>query len=96
MPQNPQPLDDLIASAELGTQARNFIEGELGKVLLGLAIQETQAAQEDLAVVEPTDVEKIRALQNKARFGQMFEQWLIDLVADGDNAISVFKQQKEG
>jgi hypothetical protein len=87
---------ELIAQAEIGEEGRKFLESDLGKTLLGLADQERQLALEDLAKVTPTDSVKIAELQLQAKFGEKFREWLFDLISDGDNAISVFKQQSEG
>jgi hypothetical protein len=87
--------DELIAQAEIGEEGRKFVESDLGRTLLGLADQERQAALEDLAKVNPRDELRILELQLNAKFGEKFREWLFDLIADGDNAISVFKQQSE-
>ena len=55
--------DELIARAELGEAGRAFVDSELGKVMLGLAAQEVQLALEALALVEPTETEKVRKHQ---------------------------------
>lgn len=87
--------EELIAAAEIGEKAREFLESDLGKVLIGLADQEVQLAQELLGDVDPTDDKKIRDLQNQVKVGKWFSQWLTDLVTDGEQAINVFKQQQE-
>lgn len=86
-------LNELIAHAELGEEARNFIESELGKAVLGMAQQEIDAALQDLALVDPADVEKIRKLQNQAALGRMFAAWLGELINKGSNALEVFKHE---
>ena len=64
--------DELIAAAELGEQARKFLESDLGRMLVGLADQEADLAQEALAVVSPTDTGKITELQNQVKVGRWF------------------------
>ena len=88
-----QPLEELIAQAELGDEARKFLESDLCKVLIGFARQEVQAAQEALEEVSPTDIKSISDLQVKARVGRLFESWLNSLVDEGDNAIAIFRDQ---
>lgn len=88
-------VDQLIAESEIGDEAKKFLQGNLGKVLIGFAQQETYEAQEALVKIDPTQVEEIRALQNKARFGQLFESWLNDLVVEGDNADSELRQIRQ-
>lgn len=89
------PMDELVAAAELGEEARLFLESDLGKCLLGIASQQVIAAQLDLETVEPTEIEKIRKLQNQARLGRQFEQWLRELLHDGENAMQIFKSEKD-
>lgn len=86
-------LDELIAEAELGEEARNFVESDLGKTLIGMAEQETMAAQIALETVLPTDTEQIRRLQNKAMLGRYFRQWLIELIDKGQSALEVYKNE---
>ena len=88
-------MEDLIAAAELGEEARAFLESDLGKCLLGMAQQEVAMAQEALEKVDPVKVLEITKLQNHARVGRWFEQWLYELLDKGESALEVFKQQQE-
>ena len=91
----PNDTDLLIAQAELGKDAREFLEGDLGKCLLGFARQEVELAKEKLCTVKAGDIEAVQALQNEAALGVRFERWLVELVQEGDDAIKVLKQQQE-
>lgn len=88
-------IDELIAEAELGEEARNFLKGNLGQWLIGCAEQEIQSAHEDLENVKPTEKEKIRELQNQAWRARSFSKWLVELVSRGENAIQSYKQQQQ-
>jgi hypothetical protein len=88
--------DELIAEAEIGDKAREFVESELGKTLLGMAQQEVTLAQEELETVDPSNTEKIRALQNQAKVARNFEQWLIELISKGENALTLWRQENNG
>lgn len=70
------------------------MESDLGKCLIGMAQQDAQAAQMELVGVDPTDVKKITALQNKAKLAEMFEDYVKELFERGENALQVFIQQK--
>jgi len=85
--------DELIVAAELGDEAKRFLESELGKKMLELASIEVITAQEMLERVDPTDAEAIRKLQYQAMFGRKFEEWLQELMTRGEQAISVYRQQ---
>jgi hypothetical protein len=85
---------ELIAQAEIGEEARKFVESDLGKCVLGMAEQEALAAMEDLVSTDPGDWKKISRIQMQIQFARNFEKWLAELIDEGDNAISVFKQQR--
>lgn len=84
----------LIAQAEMGEQAKAFLESELGRVLIGMAEQDAQAAREALELVPPTETNTIMTLQNKARCARNFESWLKELVSRGEESINIWKQRK--
>lgn len=86
--------DELIAVAEIGEKAREFLESELGRCLVGIAEQDLREAQEQLELVDPMDTDKIMSLQNDARFARSYKQRLEELLYDGENALSVFQQRK--
>lgn len=87
--------DELVAEAELGEEAKQFLESDLGKCLIGMAQQEVLLAQEALGSVDPTDVKAIMALQNKMHLGMSFEGWLLELIDKGNAAIQVYKHSQE-
>ena len=86
-------LETLIAEAELGEEARAFLQSDLCKCLLGMAKQEVDAAQQGLEQVDPSDINKVRELQNKAWRGRQFEAWLTELIMNGDQALALYRQQ---
>ena len=87
----------LIAAAELGEQARAFLDSDLGKVLIGMAMQEVEAAQQGLETVNPADTMAINRLQLQAKMGRNFKAWLVELMTEGESAISVYSQRdKQG
>ena len=84
---------DLIDAAELGEEAKRFLESDLGKTLLARAEQETLAAMEQMLLTDPTDTKAIVALQNRAALGRQFPQWLMEIINIGENALDVWRQQ---
>lgn len=86
-------LDELVAEAELGEEAKNFLEGNLGKFLKGVAEQEVKLVQDSLLTVDPENTIAIRELQNRAARWQQFTELLEGLVKAGDQAIEIYKQQ---
>jgi hypothetical protein len=88
-------LDELVAEAELGDEAKSFLEGNLGKFLKGVADQEIRIVQDLLLKADPENTIAIRELQNRAFRWQMFVELLEGLVNTGNQAIEIFKQQTE-
>lgn len=86
--------DELIAQAEIGEEARKFIGSDLYKCMVGIASQHADENLIELERVDPDDSKKIRKLQDEIRHFRSFEKWLKELIDEGDNAISVFRQQR--
>lgn len=86
-------LDTLIAEAELGEEARTFLQSDLGKILLGMAEQEVQSALLDFKDADPSDRQKIASIQDRVRAGTWFKDWLGELVIRGDESLKVFRQR---
>ena len=84
-------LDELVAEAEIGDEARRFVESDLGKCVLGMAEQEAVMAQEKLSDIDPTKIEEVRKLQNVVWRARQFEDWLTELISRGENAMEVYK-----
>jgi len=87
--------DELVAQAELGEEARRFLESDLGKYIIGVARQEAQLALVKLSTADPTNVEYVRSIQNECKVAKLFEEWLIEALQAGEQAMTVFKQQQE-
>lgn len=92
-----EEIDDnaLIAEAELGERAREFLASELGRLMVGYADQDATDALTELVKISPTDTDGIRSLQTKAQMGQQFKMWLADTVTRGDNAIALFRAKRQ-
>lgn len=82
-----------MAEAILGRDARDFLNTELGRFLLGRAKQERDDALESLKNVYPWRRRKIQELQNIIWRTESFEQWLAGLIIDGNNAERVLDGQ---
>lgn len=89
-------LDELIAAAELGEEARQFLASDLGRLILGLADQEVELAKEELLKVDPTDIAAVQRIQAKAALAGKFKGWLVGILQDGEQSLIAFKQQQEG
>ena len=86
--------ETLIAEAEIGEEARVFLESDLGKCVLGMAEQEVLLAREMLEQVNPEDTKSIRELQNTIWKAKSFKNWLFELMDRGDAALKIYIQEK--
>lgn len=91
---NPEDLE-LLAEAELGEEARKFLESDLGLCLVGLAKQDAEEAKDKLSTVDPEDKLAIVRLQREIAFGNRFEQYLRELLHRGNEAFEVLQEKRE-
>lgn len=85
----------LIAEFDIGSQARQFLSGDLGKLIAGRSEIEVRAATAELRTVDPTDVKKIRELQNKADQAERALKWLVEAVVRADQAELAVAQMED-
>ena len=90
-----EDMNELVATVELGEEARKFMESDLYRCLVGMADQEVKEAQMELSICDAFNWRNIQVLQNKVRAGTWFEQWLRELVDRGNAAMMVYKQSQE-
>lgn len=89
---------ELLAEAEIGEQARNFLASDLGRCILGIADQDAQAAMLELSEViarDPTDVKNITRLNNEIILNRIFEARLKELFHKGEQAIGVWRHEHQ-
>jgi hypothetical protein len=87
-------LNELIAAAALGKEAKDFKASDLYRCMVGFAEQEVMIAQEALSSADPEDPKTIRALQNDIRLYSAFKNWLDELIDNGEAALTAFDQQQ--
>ena len=86
----------LVAEVDLGEQAKAFLQGDLGKYILGCASQEILEAQEALALVLPWRRRRIQELQNRIWRAKSLLSWLRDLLSAGRTAESALEEVETG
>lgn len=89
-------IDGLIAAAELGDEARKFMESDVGKFLIGVADQERRKAEEELGETSPENKEAIIKLQRVIWNAKHFRGWIEELIHNGNQALIIYKQQRDG
>ena len=88
-------LDVLLAEAELGEEAKRFLESDLGKAVIGMAEQNVELARIRLGEIDPDDNKLIRTLQNEIKLGERFKQYVLELFQNGEQAKAIYKQQSQ-
>jgi hypothetical protein len=84
----------LYRQAVLGKQVEDFINCDVGKYIISLALIEKEEALAKLAVCDPEDVAAVRALQNQIRMRDDFRGWLQDAVARGLQAVNIIESRE--
>lgn len=92
MTTDPQDNRQLWQTAELGMDVSAFKRSPVGKYLLARANEEYSDALAELAEVNPTDAEKIRALQSDIKRCVTLEAWLEEAIEAGRNAEEALQQ----
>ena len=89
-------IDELMrAQIQLGDEADSFFKSDLGKYVLGVAEQELQEALMGLRHVDPHDVAKIIALQNKAAVAEAVPAWLNGLIVESRQTQEMLEAYEE-
>ena len=88
-------LDLLIAEAEIGEEAKRFLDSDLGKAVMGIAAQNVEAARISLGEVNPDDKKLILTLQNEIKLGNRFRQYVVELFQSGEAAKNIYRQQTQ-
>lgn len=92
------PLDLLVAEAELGEEMRQFVTSNAGQFILGRAQGEADAAQAEIRTLNPDDPllkDKLRDIQNRIWRAESLGQWIKEAIEGGDEALETFKQGEE-
>ncbi len=85
---------ELIAEACIGDEARQFLESDLGRTVMGIAEQGVENARLAMEVVDPHDAKAMMKLQNEIALGRRFKGWMIELLNRGENALQVWEHRK--
>ena len=85
--------EDLIATVELGEEARNFLEGDVGKSLLAAAEQDALNSLERLGATDPGDTKEIMRWQIELKAARKVKDKLVQLIGLGDNALAVWNDR---
>lgn len=91
-----QEDDPKFEEAVFGREVREFIENDrIGKYLISKAQEDIAEAAHELLTVDPTDMPKIRAIQNRAAVANAVRDWLRQAIQDGENAVQAIQQERD-
>lgn len=86
-------IDLILATEKLGIQAKSFLQSDLGKYISGCALQDVEAAKDDLILLDPYGFtslaelqNKISSLQQRARIAESLTQYLAEAITNGEQA----------
>lgn len=83
---------ELIAEAILGKDAEEFLNSELGRYMVARAEMEAKEAIDQLKRVLPWRKRKITELQNKIWLAESFNDYLLELVIAGKQAMTALEE----
>lgn len=87
--------DDLQAAAELGEDAKAFLESDLGKSMLAAAHADALEAMEHLGVTDPDDKKELVRWQIELKAARKFAEKLQHFILIGDEALSQWSTRNE-
>lgn len=83
----------LLKKVEFGLDVQQFLDGKIGKYLVGKAEAEIAEAVEKLKKADPTKPVVITELQNAIHRAESFQYWLAEGMQEGMNAEEALHQQ---
>ena len=84
----------LYRQATFGKQVEEFLNCDIGKYILSIALIEREEALAKLTECDPEDTKMVRSLQNQIKMRDDLRGWLMDAVARGLQAITVIDERE--
>jgi hypothetical protein len=81
------------AQVVIGGEAEDFLESELGQVVLGMAKQDLEAAIIAFDEADATDQRRVLAIQQDVRVARKFKQYLVELIDRGRETYHASKRE---
>lgn len=88
-------VDEVKAQVLIGKEAQDFLESDLGKVILGMAKQDMESAVEGFSSANAANTEQVIEAQVRVRVAMRFERYLVELITRGSEVFEAYKQQKQ-
>lgn len=84
--QDNSDLQAIHNQIDFGFEVQAFLQGSIGKYLVGRAEEEIAEAVEKLKEVDATDAKAIRDLQHSIWRAESIQYWLAEIIQQGNNA----------
>ena len=95
-------IETILATEQLGTQAKSFLESDLGKYIDGCSKQDIEAAKDELLALDPYIFPDLQLLQNaissiqqKARVANSIREYLAEAITNGAQATHQLEEAPE-
>jgi hypothetical protein len=86
--------ESLIRIVDFGDEVDQFIKSRVGQYMLQMASIHVEEAVDKLKYIEPTEVIEIRKLQNKIWVAENVQQWLLEAVHSGLQAMARLEESE--
>jgi hypothetical protein len=86
------PEDPVVRSAVFGAQVQQFLDSDIGTYLVQCADEQAEAALKELVQADPSDVERVRSIQNKIKLADSVVGWLRDAIVMGEQAANSLRE----
>jgi len=77
---------EMFALADLGEKAVGFRDSQIGRLMIGFALQEIREHANALLEVDPVNVDEIRRIQQKAGVARLFLRFIEEAISSGEVA----------
>lgn len=86
----------LLKDVEMGLDAKHWLhQTALGQQVQSMALQDEHEALLALAAVDPLDTKAVIAAQTRVKVPAMALQWLLEIIAHGENAQAELIQREQ-
>ena len=76
----------LIAEAQIGQEAEDWLNSQIGQYIVGCANQDIRDAMDQLKRADPDDSKMIRDLQLKISSRELAVRWIMEIIDRGNDA----------
>jgi hypothetical protein len=86
--------ETLLAEAQIGQEAEDWINSQIGQYVVGCANQEINDCMEQLKWVDPDDSKLIRDLQLRIASRELAVRWIMEIIDRGNDAFQMLNTEQ--